>query len=104
AERVGPSCQAVIETLFSDRVLDRLTSAQGILRLAERFGAERLEAACRRALLFDARPGYRKLKTILEKNLESLGVDEGSPQGILDLNPVYTGSGTFCRDSRTLLN
>ena len=61
---------------FTDRLLSgefpwsRLRQAQKLLRLAERYGATRLEAACRRALDFDLQDVYR-VQRILEQGLES---------------------------------
>jgi hypothetical protein len=49
--------------------VDRLRSAQGILTLVKRYGPERLEAACRRALAFKL-ASYRTVSTILSKGLE----------------------------------
>ena len=48
----------------------RLRQAQKLLRLAQRYGAVRLEAACRRALEFDLLDVYR-VQRILEQGLES---------------------------------
>jgi len=48
----------------------RLRQAQKLLRLAQRYGAARLEAACRRALDFDLLDVYR-VQRILEQGLES---------------------------------
>ncbi len=55
---------ALIERLLSDRIVERLRAAQAVLRMAERYGAQRLEAACARALAHDS-PFYRTVKTIL---------------------------------------
>ena len=61
---------------FTDQLLggefpwSRLRQAQKLLRLAERYGAARLEAACRRALDFDLLDVHR-LQHILEQGLES---------------------------------
>ncbi len=106
AEAIGPSCLAVIERLFSHRVLDNLNAAQGVIRLAKPHGEARLEKACARALEFDdAR--YRTVKLILERGLESLDVpsqDEARRRAKHDyLSPVYTGQGRFSRDTRTIL-
>ncbi len=49
ATEIGPTCAAFIAALLGDRPLDRLRSAQGVLRLAQRYGTTRLEAACARA-------------------------------------------------------
>ncbi len=99
AEKVGVACQALIEQLFAERVLDNLRAAQGVIRLGERYGAPRLEAACQRALAFD-NPRYRSVKTILEKGLDQVAMAEAAVDSLAE---SYTGSGRFSRDTRTLL-
>lgn len=99
AETVGSSCREVIEALFADRVLDHLRAAQGVIRLGERYGHERLEAACERALAFDD-PRYRSVKTILERGLDQR---PSEVPAAVELATSYTGSGRFCRDTRNLL-
>lgn len=69
ARAIGPSCARAVEHLLSERPHDRLRSVQALLRLAERVGKGRLEAACRRALHY-ADPSYRRIKTILAAGLE----------------------------------
>jgi transposase len=64
ATEVGAATSQVVEALLADRPLDRLRSVQGILRLQETVGAERLEAACARALHF-GHIYYRDIKAIL---------------------------------------
>ena len=66
---IGPGVQQVIETILSDPVMERLPSAGRLLRLRTRFGDERLEAACQRALAFGD-PGYKTVKRILAQGLE----------------------------------
>ena len=69
---------------FTDKLLSgefpwsRLRQAQKLLGLAERYGATRLDAACRRALDFDLLDVYR-LQRILEQGLES----QSEPQPIV---------------------
>lgn len=70
AQAIGAATQQVVETLLNHRPEDRLRTAGRLLALAERFSAERLEAACRRALRFDD-PAYRTIKRILEQGLEA---------------------------------
>lgn len=64
ATQVGPACAQFIEQLLTDRIVERLRAAQSTLRLAERYGRARLEAACLRALTHDS-GSYRTVKTIL---------------------------------------
>ncbi len=69
AARLGPATSKVVTTLLSDRPLDRLRSVQAILKLEEMVGAQRLEAACARAIFYgDCR--YRRIKEILNAALD----------------------------------
>jgi transposase len=69
ATDVGPACRDFIEQLLGDRPLDRLRSAQGVLRLAQRYSAPRLDAACARALAV-GEYRYHTVKTILAHRLD----------------------------------
>jgi hypothetical protein len=75
---IGPTCAAFIAHLLGDRPLDRLRSAQGVLRLGQRYGAPRLEAACARAAAV-GEYRYQTVKTILVAGLDR--------QPLLDLTP-----------------
>ena len=70
AEGIGPSSAELVGRLLAERPLDRLRSVQAILGLVDKFGAKRLEAACRRALAFDVTT-YPTIKRILEQGLET---------------------------------
>jgi hypothetical protein len=70
ASEVGPSTRKVVDTLLDHRPEDRLRTAGRLLRLGDRFGHKRLEAACTRALRFDD-PAYMTIKRILEQGLDA---------------------------------
>jgi transposase len=81
ATRLGPATSQVVDTLLSERPLDRLRSVQAIVRLEESVGPQRLEAACARALYFgDIR--YRRIKGILNAALDR----EPLPEAVLALS------------------
>ena len=67
----------------------RLRSVQAILRLQETVGAERLEAACARALYFGD-PSYRRIKAILNAALDREPLPEPAP-------PVFVQQHVFAR-------
>ena len=69
AYTIGLSTLEVARTLLEDPVLDRLPSVGRLLRLAKKWGPERLEAACRRALAHDD-PAYKTVKRILMQGLD----------------------------------
>lgn len=98
AEAIGPYCSRFMQRLLANRVLDRLRAAQGVVGLAKRYGAVRLEAACRRALHFD-NIQYRAVRVILEKSLDQ----HADPQQCFDdMSEAYTGAGRFARDTKKL--
>ena len=70
AAEIGPATQEVVNRLLNHRPEDRLRTAGRLLRLAEKFSPERLEAACTRALRFDD-PTYKTIKHILLQGLET---------------------------------
>jgi transposase len=71
AQKAGPSVAGLIETVMATRVHPQqgFRSCLGILRLSERYGAERLEAACERALEVGA-ASYRSVHSILRAGLD----------------------------------
>jgi transposase len=70
AQEIGPATNQVVEGMLNHRPEDRLRMAGRLLKLGERFGSPRLEAACARALRFDD-PAYMTVKHILEQGLEA---------------------------------
>lgn len=79
ASQIGPATRQVVDTLLSDRPLDRLRSVQAILRLADTVGDQRLEAACVRALYYgDVR--YRRIKDILNAALDREPLPDTPPE------------------------
>jgi transposase len=98
AEQIGPACYALVHAMFGDKVLVKLRAVQGVLRLKQKYGAIRLEAACSRANHYGT-PNYQSVKTILQK-----GLDQQALLAAFDaLASTYTEGGRFCRDTETIL-
>jgi transposase len=100
AAKIGTHCEQVIQKLLNDSVVDYLRAAQGIVGLQKSYGNARLDAACRRALVFQS-VHYQTIKSILKQGLEYAPLPE---QEAFDaLTETYTGGGRFCRNTSTLL-
>jgi transposase len=71
SQKAGPSVSGLIEAVMSTRIHPQhgFRSCLGIQRLGERYGGERLEAACRRALQTEA-TSYRSVRSILQLGLD----------------------------------
>lgn len=85
AEDVGPACAALVGELLGVNACYRIRSVQGVVGLAERHGAKRLEAACRRALDVGD-PSYRTVKGILAAGTED---DEGEAEAKVSVVPAH---------------
>jgi hypothetical protein len=78
AEEIGSSCKAFMERLLvGDFPWARLRQAQKLLRLPDKYGKDRVEHACTRALSFDL-IDVRRVEGIITKGLEGTeGVSRG---------------------------
>ena len=74
AEALGPAVGQAVRALLAHHSLHYLRQCQGIIGLADKYGPERLDAACERALAFDD-PAYRTIRNILQKALEAKVLD-----------------------------
>jgi len=98
AAEIGPATAELVERLLSDRIVERLRAAQGVLRLAETYSPGRLEAACVRAL-YHASPFFRTVKTILKGGYDTHPLPiAGSTES------AYATGARFARDAGQLFN
>ena len=77
---VGPKTEELIKAILEDRPHPEqgYRSCLGILRLDRKYGKERLESACKRAVRFSAR-SYRNVESILKNGLDSEPLPEQEP-------------------------
>jgi hypothetical protein len=71
AAKIGPSAKECIEKILEQKQYpeQNYKSCVGVLNLASKTSKERLNNACKRALLYEA-IGYNPIKNILEKGLD----------------------------------
>jgi transposase len=89
AEQSGPATAQLVATILATRIhpLQGFRSCLGIMRLGKAYGAERLDAACSRALALQAH-SYKSVASILRHGLDQqpLTPDRVSPPTILHAN------------------
>ena len=80
AETVGPNCGRVVEQILKDRPHPEqgYRSCLGIMRLGKVYGAQRLEAACVRAL-HCATCSYASINSILKSKLDTQALEQELP-------------------------
>jgi transposase len=85
ADRIGPHTSAAITKILDQKrfVEQTYNSCLGIMRLGERYGNDRLEAACKRAL-DGYKVTYMVVKNILERNLDKVPIQNNLFTGIPD--------------------
>ncbi|MEL7314851.1 MAG: IS21 family transposase, partial [Cyanobacteria bacterium J06559_3] len=75
AARIGPQTQTQVETIFESKPHQEQSfrTLKGVQSLATRYGAKRLEAACKRANVLGM-SGYKRLKAILKHHRDKTPV------------------------------
>jgi transposase len=73
ASLLGQNVDALVDGLLESRAIYRIRQAQAVIRLAEIYPADRLDAACARAL--DADGQYMTVRNLLRNRLEHLQVE-----------------------------
>ena len=83
ASTVGPMTASLSEAILAERRHPEhgYRSCLGLFRLAKRFGNERVEAACARALAVGAR-SYRHVESILKHGLDRAPVLDAEPREV----------------------
>ena len=74
--------------LLTHPTSDLLRAAQGLIRLKTKYGGERLEKACFRAMAFNS-ASYKAIKAILEKKLDEEALVDDTASA--DLSSIYRG-------------
>jgi transposase len=85
AEKLGPGTRELCAAILRERPHPEMgfRSCLGILRLAKRYGDERVERACARCVGVHAR-SYRSVESILRHGLDSAPVPEPTPSPVTD--------------------
>jgi transposase len=88
ARAIGGSALEFVERMLGERPMDRMRGALRVIRLAKRYGNARVEAACRRALLFDDIRATT-VEGVLKKGLDLESVEVDANQGPLPKTSVF---------------
>jgi transposase len=82
ARELGPHVERLVGEILATHALRHLRKAQAVLRLADKYGAERVEGACAHLLAFES-SDVRRLTRILEQGL----IDSSVPAATTPLAP-----------------
>ena len=72
AERIGSNTSKVVDGILASNVVEQQAyrSCMGLLKLADKYSVDRLEAACKKALSYTGSPSYKSVRNILAAGKE----------------------------------
>lgn len=82
AEKIGVHAVTTIKSILASYRVEQqgYKSCLGLLKLADRYSVERLEAACKKALSYTPHPSYKSIKNILVSGQDKLREDKPSQE------------------------
>ena len=82
AKQIGENTYKVIDSILASRSVEQQAyrSCMGLLKLADKYSAKRLEDACTQALSYTSSPSYKSVKNILSANPEPPAAEEETTQ------------------------
>jgi transposase len=98
AEKTGPSAASLVDHILQSRPHPEqgYRACLGLMRLGKNYGAERLEAAARRALHLRAY-SFRTVKNILDTGIDRLPLEEDKPASPVPDHENIRGAGYYVR-------
>jgi hypothetical protein len=99
AEKIGASSVITIKSILASYKVEQqgYKSCMGILKLADRYSVERLEAACKKALSYTPHPSYKSIKNILATGQDKLTDEQQERSSVLNEYGFTRGSGYYGR-------
>ena len=89
AKRIGSSTYQTVDAILTSKLVEQQSyrSCMGLLKRADKYSVDRLEAACCKALTFTATPSYNSIKNILDT-----GSDRTEPADKAAVTDSHTSS------------
>ena len=74
AQKIGPHAHTTVNAILTSHKVEQqgYKSCMALLKLADKYSIERLEAACAKALSYTPNPSYKSIQTILQTGQDKL--------------------------------
>ena len=81
AAKIGPNTAAVVEGILAGYKVEQqgYRACMALLKMADSYTPERLEAACVKALRYTPRPAYKTIQTILKSGQDRISDEPAAP-------------------------
>ena len=99
AEQIGQHTAAVVRLFLSTYKVEQqgYKSCMALLKLADRYSAQRLESACRKALSYTTSPSLKSVQTILKSGQDRLPVEPPAQEEAPKAHKFTRGAGYYKR-------
>jgi transposase len=99
AERIGTNTYKVTNAILTTKRVEQQSykSCMGLLKLADKYSVERLEAACEKALTYTATPSYKSIKNILTTGQDKALLNEKPSENTHNSYGITRGAGYYGR-------
>ena len=94
AKSIGEYTQTVIKAILSYHKIEQqgYRACMGVLKLGDKYGINRLEAACKKALSYTPSPSYKNIDSILKSASDKLITEEPSENPIDEKHSFIRGA------------
>jgi transposase len=94
AESIGPNTALVIRSFLSRHKVEQqgYRSCMGILKMADKYSVERLEAACTRAMPYTPNPAYRNVSAILQSGQDKVAARKTGMEKVSEEHSFIRGA------------
>jgi hypothetical protein len=77
-QKIGSNTYKVVDAILTSQRVEQQSyrSCMGLLKLANKYSDQRLEAACKKALTYTASPSYKSVKNILAAGKDKDGISD----------------------------
>lgn len=101
AKQIGPNTTTVVKLFLSTYKVEQqgYKSCMALLKSADKYSSARLEAACKKALVFTPAPSLKSIQSILKSGQDKLPEEEDTPATAKASQYSFTrGAGYYRRD------
>lgn len=99
AKRIGNSTYKAVDAILTSKRVEQQTykSCMGLLKLADKYSVERLDAACTKALTYTAMPSYKSIKNILVSGTDKSEPKSDKTESTSNIYGITRGAGYYGR-------
>ena len=99
AKSIGPNTKTVITAILSFHKIEQqgYRACMGVLKLGDRYGIQRLETACEKALTYTPNPSYKNIDSILKSGSDQLTVPKIEAEPVDESHSFIRGAEYYGR-------